>query len=82
MLDEMYGRICKIWKREASFAMPSPYCSGCAFSNRPLRLLEIREVLAIENGDNGGFFPDERLPDPADAAVVCSTERSAALLAE
>lgn len=28
------------------------------------------ETLAIENGDEGGFFPEERLPDPADIMVV------------
>ena len=30
------------------------------------------EVLAIQNGDNGGFFPDEHLSDPADIMVICS----------
>ena len=43
------------------------------FSNVPLRLSQIIEVLAIENGDNGGFNPDERLPDPADIMVICSS---------
>jgi hypothetical protein len=31
------------------------------------------EILAIDNGDDGGFFPEERLPDPADTMVVCSS---------
>ena len=43
------------------------------FSNVPLHLSEIIEVLAIENGDSGGFCPDERLPDPADIMVICSS---------
>ncbi len=43
------------------------------FSDVPLHLSEIIEVLAIENGDSGGFCPDERLPDPADIMVICSS---------
>jgi ankyrin repeat protein len=43
------------------------------FANRPLRLAEMVDVLAIENGQNGGFFPEERLPDPADIMVICSS---------
>ena len=31
------------------------------------------EILAIETGDQGGFDPEERLPDPMDVMVVCST---------
>ena len=47
------------------------------FSNRPLYLSEMIEVLAIECGESGGFCPDERLPDPADIMVVCSTRLAA-----
>jgi hypothetical protein len=43
------------------------------YSDRPLKVSEMVEVLAIENGDDGGFFPEERLPDPADIMVVCSS---------
>ena len=31
------------------------------------------EILAIENGDDGGFFPEERLRHPTDIMVVCSS---------
>jgi hypothetical protein len=31
------------------------------------------KFLATENRDDGGFFPEERLPDPADMMVVCSS---------
>ena len=31
------------------------------------------EVLAIETGDEGEFCPEERLPDPTDIMVVCSS---------
>jgi hypothetical protein len=31
------------------------------------------EVLTIETGDDGGFFLEERLPDPANIMVVCSS---------
>lgn len=43
------------------------------FSDIPLYLSEIIEVLAIENRESGGFCPDERLPDPADIMVICSS---------
>ena len=43
------------------------------FSDVPLYLSQIIEVLAIENGASGGFCPDERLPDPADIMVICSS---------
>ena len=43
------------------------------FSKAPLYRSQIVEVLAIENGDSGGFYPDERLPDPADIMVICSS---------
>jgi len=43
------------------------------FSDRPLQLVEMVEILAIENGDQGGFFPEERLPDPTDIMTVCSS---------
>lgn len=31
------------------------------------------DILAIENGVRGGFSPEERLPDPADIMVICSS---------
>lgn len=43
------------------------------YSGGPLRLSEMVEVLATENGVDGGFFPEERLPDPADTMVICSS---------
>ena len=43
------------------------------FSKVPLYLSQIIEVLAIESGENGGFYPDERLPDPTDIMVICSS---------
>ena len=42
------------------------------FSIRPLSLQEIVEILAIHYGEEGGFSPDERLPDSRDIVVVCS----------
>ena len=33
---------------------------------RPLKMAEIPEILAIEDGDDGGFFPENRLSDPCD----------------
>ena len=31
------------------------------------------EILAIENSDEGGFSPEDRLPDPEDIRVICSS---------
>ncbi|KAK5463820.1 hypothetical protein LTR55_011783 [Exophiala xenobiotica] len=31
------------------------------------------EILALETGDQGGFDAEERLPDPMDVMVVCSS---------
>jgi ankyrin repeat protein len=31
------------------------------------------EILAIENGYQGGFSPEERMPDPTDVMTVCSS---------
>lgn len=42
-------------------------------SSRPLRVSEVVEILAVDNGDEGGFSPDERPPDPADVIAVCSS---------
>ena len=35
--------------------------------------MEIVDVLAIKNGDDGSFDPEERLLDPTDIIVVCSS---------
>jgi ankyrin repeat protein len=43
------------------------------YSTRPLQLLEIRDVLAIVIEGDGGFYPEDRLPDPFDIMVVCSS---------
>ena len=34
---------------------------------------QIVRILAIKNGDQGGFFPEDRLPDPEDIRVICSS---------
>lgn len=41
------------------------------YSGRPLTAAEMVDVLAIENGEGGGFFPAKRLPEPADIMEVC-----------
>lgn len=47
---------------------------------QPLTVSEVVEILAIDTGEDGQFSPEERLPDPADIMVVCSSliSRSAA----
>lgn len=43
------------------------------YSTRPLQLFEIREFLAIVPGHEGGFCPDDYLPDPFDIMLVRSS---------
>ncbi|KAK5454943.1 hypothetical protein LTS15_005663 [Exophiala xenobiotica] len=42
-------------------------------SDHPFRVTEMVEILAIDIGDNATFNPEERLPDPMDIMVVCSS---------
>ncbi len=72
-LDETYNRILQHLESAGLLQDAVTALRWLCFSERPLSLLEIREVLAIKNGDNGGFIPDERLPDPTDIMVVCSS---------
>ena len=43
------------------------------FSMRPLRLEELAEVLAIDFESSGGFSEDDRLPDPMEIMIICSS---------
>jgi Ankyrin repeats (3 copies) len=72
-LDETYDRILQGLESTGQLRDTITALRWLCYSKRPLRLSEIVEVLAIENGDDGGFFPEERLPDPADIMVVCSS---------
>jgi hypothetical protein len=81
-LDETYDRI--LQNIESAGQRPDAITAlrWLCFSHRPLLLSEIVEVLAIENGDSGGFCPDERLPDPADVMVICSSLISCSVVSE
>lgn len=72
-LDETYDRILQGLESTGQRQDAITALRWLCFSNVPLRLSEIIEVLAIECGDGGGFCPDERLPDPADIMVICSS---------
>jgi len=72
-LDETYERILQGLDSADQLRDATKALRWLCFSYRPLRLLEMVEILAIENGDNGGFFPEERLPHPTDIMVVCSS---------
>ncbi len=72
-LDETYNRI--LQDLESADQLPNAIkaLQWLCFSEDPLRLAEVVDILAIENGDEGGFDPEERLPDPRDVMVVCSS---------
>jgi hypothetical protein len=72
-LDETYARILRSLESTGQLQDAVTALQWLCYSTRPLQLLELREVLAIVNGDDGGFFSEERLPDPADIMVVCSS---------
>ncbi|OQV10804.1 NACHT domain-containing protein isoform 2, partial [Cladophialophora immunda] len=72
-LDETYNRILQSLDSAGQLQNAIKALQWLCFSNRPLELAEMVEILAIETGDQGGFDPEERLPDPMDVMVVCST---------
>ena len=72
-LDETYDRILQNLKSADQLQDAVQALQWLCFSIRPLDLPEMVEILAIQNGNGGGFFPDERLPDPEDVMVVCSS---------
>ena len=72
-LDETYTRILQDLESIDQLQDAITVLRWLCFSHRPLLLSEVVEVLAVEYGDDGGFFPEERLPDPADVMVVCSS---------
>ncbi|EXJ68500.1 uncharacterized protein A1O5_08293 [Cladophialophora psammophila CBS 110553] len=72
-LDETYNRILRDLESNGQLENAIKALQWLCFSKRPLRLIEMAEILAIETGDQGGFNPEERLPDPMDIMVVCSS---------
>ena len=71
-LDETYARIIRnIDSDHLEDAIRA--LQWLLFSLRPLGLPEVVEILAIRNGNGGGFFPEERLADPEDTMIVCSS---------
>ena len=72
-LDETYNRILRDLVSAQQLENAVKVLQWLCFSHRPMRLTEIVEILAIETGDQGGFDPEERLPDPMDIMVVCSS---------
>ena len=72
-LDDTYERVLRNIESVDQLQDAIPALQWLCFSTRPLDLRELVEILAIQNGDEGGFFPDERLPDPEDIMVICSS---------
>ncbi|KIX08660.1 uncharacterized protein Z518_03317 [Rhinocladiella mackenziei CBS 650.93] len=72
-LDETYNRILQSLESTGQLQDAISALQWLCFSSRPLNLAEIVEILAIGTADQGGFFPEERLPDPTDVMVVCSS---------
>ncbi|KIX05451.1 uncharacterized protein Z518_06323 [Rhinocladiella mackenziei CBS 650.93] len=72
-LDETYNRILQGLGSTNQLQTAIKALRWLCFSDRPLLLAEMVEIFAIENGDRRGFFPEERLPDPKDVMVICSS---------
>lgn len=72
-LDETYARIIRNIESSGHLQDAITALQWLCFSKRPLNLPEIVEVFAIKNGNGGGCFKEERLADPEDIMVVCSS---------
>jgi hypothetical protein len=72
-LDETYDRILLGLESTGQLHDAVTALRWLCYSTHPLQLLEIRDVLAIMTGNDGGFYPEDRLPDPFDIMVVCSS---------
>ena len=72
-LDETYERILQNLDLIDQLEDAVQALRWLCFSVHPLSLMEMIEILAIQNGEEGGFFPEDRLPDPADIVTVCSS---------
>ena len=72
-LDETYERILQTLESQGQLDDAIKILQWLCFSYAPMTRSQLIDVLATENGDDGGFSPEERLPDPADIMVVCSS---------
>lgn len=71
-LYETYARIlCNIDEEHQEDALH--ILQWLAFSERPLQLKEIAEVVAIDVNNHPQFHPRRRLPDPEDVVTICSS---------
>jgi hypothetical protein len=72
-LDDTYERI--LVNIDESYCLDvQKILKFLAFAIRPVGLLEMVEVLAIDwNGDEPRFVPDNRIPEPKDILTMCST---------
>ncbi|EXJ76933.1 hypothetical protein A1O3_10090 [Capronia epimyces CBS 606.96] len=72
-LDETYSRILQGLEGADQLQDAIKVLRWLCFSMRPLLLEEIVEIIAIQDQGEGGFDPQDRLPDPRDVMVVCSS---------
>ena len=72
-LDQTYERILQGLETRTDFDDTVTALQWLCYSHRPLTFLELREELAIETGEHGGFLPDDRLRGPADIMELCSS---------
>jgi ankyrin repeat protein len=73
-LDGTYERILKDLELADQLDDAIRVLQWLCFSYEPLSLPQVIEILAIQYGDDDGdFIIEERLPDPKDIAIVCSS---------
>jgi len=71
-LDETYDRILRlIDDKYSEYALH--ILQWLAFSERPLRLGELAEIVAIDVDGDPPFHEDEVLEDPSHIATICSS---------
>ena len=79
-LDETYERIlCNIEDYYQDYALR--ILRWLAFAPRPLTVLEVAEIVAVDVEGDGCFNEDEVLPEPLDVVTICSSLVTTAPLA-
>jgi len=71
-LDETYARIlCNINEEYSQDTLKILQC--LAYSQRPLRLEEVAELVTVDVEGDPRFDPERRLPEPLDVMTICSS---------
>ena len=71
-LDETYFRISS-GIRKANLAEATTILQLLVYSDRPLRLEEAIDAIAVDSNETPGFNPENRMPSSEDMLRICSS---------